>query len=92
MDHQEGQATAPAKSSLIEDMKREQRARLIKALSRFKPRDANPQQFYNCVREQCIIHNCSIDEGLERAAITWPSLSQLQQDSYDSVRKWSFSF
>ncbi|KAH8368078.1 hypothetical protein KR084_006523 [Drosophila pseudotakahashii] len=69
-----------------EDQKREQRARLIKALSRFKPRDANPLQFYNCVRELCIMHNCSIDEGLERAALTWPGLSMRQRELYDSQR------
>ncbi|XP_016993098.2 uncharacterized protein [Drosophila takahashii] len=85
---QEGEQTyessAPAESS--EDQKREQRARLIKALSRFKPRDANPLQFYNCVRELCIMHNCSIDEGLERAALTWPGLSMRQRELYDSQR------
>ncbi|XP_016977349.1 uncharacterized protein LOC108043248 [Drosophila rhopaloa] len=68
------------------DQKRDQRARLIKALSRFKPRDANPLQFYNCVRELCIMHNCSIDEGLERAALTWPGLSMRQRELYDSQR------
>ncbi|KAH8421102.1 hypothetical protein KR009_011592 [Drosophila setifemur] len=71
---------------LSEEQRREQRARLIKALSRFKPRDANPQQFYNCVRELCIMHNCSIDEGLERAALTWPGLSMRQRELYDSQR------
>ncbi|XP_017114098.1 uncharacterized protein LOC108137085 [Drosophila elegans] len=72
--------------SSSENQKREQRARLIKALSRFKPRDANPLQFYNCVRELCIMHNCSIDEGLERAALTWPRLSMRQRELYDSQR------
>ncbi|XP_017107388.2 uncharacterized protein [Drosophila bipectinata] len=73
-------------SDLTDEQRREQRARLIKALSRFKPRDANPLQFYNCVRELCIMHNCSIDEGLERAALTWPGLSMAQRELYDSQR------
>lgn len=75
----------PLNAELTDDQRREQRARLIKALSRFKPRDANPLQFYNCVRELCIMHNCSIDEGLERAALTWPGLSMAQRELYDSV-------
>jgi len=83
---QEGQTYQSSAPESSEDQKREQRARLIKALSRFKPRDANPLQFYNCVRELCIMHNCSIDEGLERAAITWPGLSMRQRELYDSVR------
>lgn len=82
MDPQVG----PAAATLSEDQKREQRAKLIKALSRFKPRDANPQQFYNCVREICIMHNCKVDEGLERAALTWPGLTKRQREIYDSVR------
>ncbi|KAH8300825.1 hypothetical protein KR018_005567 [Drosophila ironensis] len=80
----------PVPEEMIDEQQREQRlkqrARLIKALSRFKPSDANPLQFYNCVRELCIMHNCSIDEGLERAAITWPGLSQQQRELYDSQR------
>ncbi|KAH8344672.1 hypothetical protein KR067_002905, partial [Drosophila pandora] len=76
----------PLNAELTDDQRREQRARLIKALSRFKPRDANPLQFYNCVRELCIMHNCSIDEGLERAALTWPGLSMAQRELYDSQR------
>ncbi|XP_037727788.1 uncharacterized protein LOC119558356 [Drosophila subpulchrella] len=83
---QEGQTYQSSAPESSEDQKREQRARLIKALSRFKPRDANPLQFYNCVRELCIMHNCSIDEGLERAAITWPGLSMRQRELYDSQR------
>ncbi|XP_017063582.1 uncharacterized protein LOC108102890 [Drosophila eugracilis] len=83
---QEGHTPQPYATEPTEDQKREQRARLIKALSRFKPRDANPLQFYNCVRELCIMHNCSIDEGLERAAITWPGLSMRQRELYDSQR------
>ncbi|XP_043659444.1 uncharacterized protein LOC122624070 [Drosophila teissieri] len=83
---QEGQTYQPSAPESTEDQKREQRARLIKALSRFKPRDANPLQFYNCVRELCIMHNCSIDEGLERAALTWPGLSMQQRELYDSQR------
>ncbi|KAH8297806.1 hypothetical protein KR054_010787, partial [Drosophila jambulina] len=85
MDHQ-GLRTVPAEGFLNEDQRREQRARLIKALCHFKPHDANPQQFYNCVRELCIIHNCSIDEGVERAAATWPRLSAVQQETYNSQR------
>ncbi|EDV47138.1 uncharacterized protein LOC6550814 [Drosophila erecta] len=83
---QEGHTYQPAALESTEDPKQEQRARLIKALSRFKPRDANPLQFYNCVRELCIMHNCSIDEGLERAALTWPGLSMRQRELYDSQR------
>ncbi|EDX01638.1 uncharacterized protein LOC6524673 [Drosophila yakuba] len=83
---QEGHTCPPSAPETTEDQKREQRARLIKALSRFKPRDANPLQFYNCVRELCIMHNCSIDEGLERAALTWPGLSMRQRELYDSQR------
>lgn len=82
---QEGTTYQPTVPESTEDQKREQRARLIKALSRFKPRDASPLQFYNCVRELCIMHNCSIDEGLERAALTWPGLSMRQRELYDSV-------
>lgn len=80
-----GNTYQPTVPESTEDQKREQRARLIKALSRFKPRDASPLQFYNCVRELCIMHNCSIDEGLERAALTWPGLSMRQRELYDSV-------
>ncbi|KMZ09685.1 uncharacterized protein LOC6740294 [Drosophila simulans] len=83
---QEGNTYHPSAPDSTEDQKREQRARLIKALSRFKPRDASPLQFYNCVRELCIMHNCSIDEGLERAALTWPGLSMRQRELYDSQR------
>ncbi|KAI8034068.1 uncharacterized protein LOC128264855 [Drosophila gunungcola] len=82
---QQAYSVSTAESS-SENQKRDQRARLIKALSRFKPRDANPLQFYNCVRELCIMHNCSIDEGLERAALTWPGLSMRQRELYDSQR------
>ncbi|XP_017028705.1 uncharacterized protein [Drosophila kikkawai] len=83
---QQGQEVLPPEGCLRENQKREQRARLIKALCCFKPQDANPQQFYNCVREQCIIHNCSIDEGVERATVTWPTLGKLQRETYDSQR------
>ncbi|XP_020801684.1 uncharacterized protein LOC110178779 [Drosophila serrata] len=85
MDHQR-QNMVSAEGYLSEVQKREQRARLINVLSRFKPHDANPQQFYNCVRELCIIHNCSIDEGVERAAVTWPRLSEIQRETYNSQR------
>ncbi|XP_023035181.2 uncharacterized protein LOC6648261 isoform X2 [Drosophila willistoni] len=71
----------------IEKMdKEEQRARLIRALGKFKPQDANPLQFYNCVREFCIMHNCSIDEGMDRAIQTWPTLSMRQRALYNSQR------
>ncbi|SPP86815.1 uncharacterized protein LOC117588276 [Drosophila guanche] len=72
--------------SLPENEKKNQRALLIKALGRFRPEDATPLQFYNCVREACIMHNCSIDEGLERAVINWPKLSTRQRNLYDSQR------
>ncbi|XP_034650542.1 uncharacterized protein LOC117890031 [Drosophila subobscura] len=72
--------------SLPENEKKDQRALLIKALGRFRPEDATPLQFYNCVREACIMHNCSIDEGLERAVIHWPKLSTRQRNLYDSQR------
>ncbi|KAH8266118.1 hypothetical protein KR038_004549, partial [Drosophila bunnanda] len=85
MDPQ-GRGMLSSEVCLSENQKREQRARLINALCRFKPRDASPQQFYNCVRELCIIHNCSIDEGVERAAVTWPGLSEIQRKTYDSQR------
>ncbi|KAH8234961.1 hypothetical protein KR032_006354, partial [Drosophila birchii] len=85
MDHK-GQDMVSTEGCLREDQKREQRTRLINVLCRFKPHDASPQQFYNCVRELCIIHNCSIDEGVERAAVTWPKLSDIQRETYNSQR------
>ncbi|XP_002134203.2 uncharacterized protein [Drosophila pseudoobscura] len=82
----EGVTRVEPETPLSEKEKKEQRARLIKALGRFRPSDATPLQFYNCVREMCIMHNCSIDEGLERAAIGWPKLSIRQRQLYNSQR------
>ncbi|KAH8343059.1 hypothetical protein KR059_004606 [Drosophila kikkawai] len=57
---------------------------LIKAISHLKPSDANPKQYYNFVREMCIMHNCGIYMGLKWARIVWPDLSQRQRESYNS--------
>lgn len=63
----------------------EKRLGLITAMGQFRPKSATPIQFYNFVREFCIMHNCSIDEAMERAPIAWSQLSKVQTQLYNSV-------
>lgn len=63
----------------------EKRLGLITAMGQFRPKSATPIQFYNFVREFCIMHNCSIDEAMERAPIAWSTLSKAQTQLYNSV-------
>ncbi|KAH8273321.1 hypothetical protein KR044_003707 [Drosophila immigrans] len=62
----------------------EKRIALITAMGHFRPKNATPIQFYNYVREFCIMHNCSIDEAMERAPSAWTQLSQDQRQLYKS--------
>ncbi|KAM8720309.1 hypothetical protein ACLKA7_006366 [Drosophila subpalustris] len=62
----------------------EKRIALITAMAQFKPKNATPIQFYNFVREFCIMHNCSIDEAMERAPMSWTKLSKDQRQLYNS--------
>lgn len=64
----------------------EKRIGLITAMGQFRPKNATPIQFYNYVREFCIMHNCSIDEAMERAPVSWTQLSKDQRQLYNSVR------
>ncbi|XP_064540758.1 uncharacterized protein LOC135430137 [Drosophila montana] len=63
---------------------REKRVGLIAAMGHFRPKNATPIQFYNYVREFCIMHNCSIDEAMERAPDSWTKLSKDQRQLYNS--------
>lgn len=63
----------------------EKRLGLITAMGQFRPKTATPIQFYNFVREFCIMHNCSIDEAMDRAPIAWMELSKAQTTLYNSV-------
>ncbi|XP_030564519.1 uncharacterized protein LOC115765215 [Drosophila novamexicana] len=63
---------------------REKRVGLIAAMGHFRPKNATPIQFYNYVREFCIMHNCSIDEAMERAPDSWTKLSKDQRRLYNS--------
>ncbi|ALC48956.1 CG11068 [Drosophila busckii] len=63
---------------------RDKRVNLIAAMSQFKPKTASAIQFYNYVREFCIIHNCSIDDAMESAPASWEQLSEQQRDLYNS--------
>lgn len=71
---------------------REKRVGLIAAMGHFRPKNATPIQFYNYVREFCIMHNCSIDEAMERAPDSWTKLSKDQRRLYNSVSAISSSF
>ncbi|KAH8385008.1 hypothetical protein KR093_009649 [Drosophila rubida] len=62
----------------------EKRIALITAMGHFRPKNATPIQFYNYVREFCIMHNCSIDEAMERAPPAWSQLSMDQRQLYNS--------
>ncbi|XP_017871256.1 PREDICTED: mediator of RNA polymerase II transcription subunit 15 [Drosophila arizonae] len=62
----------------------EKRIGLIAAMGHFRPKNATPIQFYNYVREFCIMHNCSIDEAMERAPDAWTKLSKDQRKLYNS--------
>ncbi|XP_017966734.1 activating signal cointegrator 1 complex subunit 2 homolog, partial [Drosophila navojoa] len=62
----------------------EKRIGLIAAMAHFRPKNATPIQFYNYVREFCIMHNCSIDEAMERAPDAWTKLSKDQRQLYNS--------
>ncbi|XP_034490644.1 uncharacterized protein LOC117794207 [Drosophila innubila] len=62
----------------------EKRIGLITAMGQFRPKNATPIQFYNFVREFCIMHNCSIDEAMERAPVSWTKLSKDQRELYNS--------
>ncbi|KAH8403508.1 hypothetical protein KR215_003879 [Drosophila sulfurigaster] len=64
----------------------EKRSALITAMGHFRPKNATPIQFYNYVREFCIMHNCSIDEAMERAPIAWKALSTDQRELYNSEK------
>lgn len=63
----------------------EKRLGLITAMGQFRPKTATPIQFYNFVREFCIMHNCSIDEAMDRAPVAWMDLSTAQTRLYNSV-------
>ncbi|KAH8388777.1 uncharacterized protein LOC110179520 [Drosophila serrata] len=73
----------PLGSALGPDQKLLQH-KLIHNMDRFKPSDANPIQFYNCVRELCLTTSCSIDDGLEAAQFHWPSMENGLKDYYNS--------
>jgi len=78
----------------------EKRIGLITAIGQFRPKNATPIQFYNFVREFCIMHNCSIDEAMERGPVSWTKLSNDQRQLYNSVwfkdfplnRVWNLNF
>ncbi|KAH8397410.1 hypothetical protein KR222_003015 [Zaprionus bogoriensis] len=67
-----------------EETQRQKRIGLITAMGQFRPKNATPIQFYNFVREFCIMHNCSIDEAMERSPIAWTDLSKDQRQLYNS--------
>ncbi|XP_043071871.1 vacuolar protein-sorting-associated protein 36 isoform X2 [Drosophila grimshawi] len=62
----------------------EKRLGLIAAMAHFRPKTATPIQFYNYVREFCIMHDCSIDEAMARTPDTWTKLGKAQRELYNS--------
>ncbi|XP_051860125.1 uncharacterized protein LOC117567434 [Drosophila albomicans] len=74
------------RSNRSQQKRRRRRFALITAMGHFRPKNATPIQFYNYVREFCIMHNCSIDEAMERAPIAWKELSNDQRELYNSEK------
>ncbi|KAH8254870.1 hypothetical protein KR038_001399 [Drosophila bunnanda] len=56
------------------------------SLDRYRPEDATPIQFYNCVKDMCAKYNCGLLEAIKRAQLAWPECDQATRENYKFER------
>ncbi|XP_030371809.1 uncharacterized protein LOC115622107 [Scaptodrosophila lebanonensis] len=56
---------------------------LLPDVARFKPNDATESQFYNFIREFCVINNMSLETAIRYSRDAWQTLSHQQRKLYE---------